>query len=198
MCLEYLNLTFCVFLFALEGDLNEYNQCQTQLKELYEENRDCVQNQPEFIAYRLLYYVFLSCNEKYDGGSSDMLKIMTSLTNDQRSHPAIAHALKIREAIAFGDYLSFFRSHFSTPNLGHHLTSLIAPTMRIRGLRRMAKSYKPTLDIDVCIEQLGFGDSVAEGKDWLVRCGCVIDGPKIVMKDSVIHEPEEEKKNSLI
>mgnify|MGYP001466301510 CR=1 FL=1 len=122
---------------------------------------------------------------------------MLSLTNDQRSHPAIAHGLKVREALAFGDYLSFFRLHAKTPNLGHHLTSLIVPTMRIRGLRRMAKSYRPTLDIEVCTKKLGF-DSIDVGKKWLVSCGCVFDGPKIVMKDGVIHEPETETKNSLI
>jgi hypothetical protein len=166
--------------------------------ELYQENNDCAQNQEEFIAYRLLYYIFLSCNEKYEGGSSDQLKIMLSLTSYQRSRPAIAHALKVREAMASGDYLSFFRLLVSTPNLGHHLTSLIIPTMRLRGLRRMAKAYRPALDIQVCIDQLGFGESVEEGKDWLIRCGCVVDGSTIIMKDSVIKEPEEVKKNSLI
>jgi hypothetical protein len=37
-----------------EGDLNEYNQCQTQLKELYETG-EAVENDAEFIAYCLLY-----------------------------------------------------------------------------------------------------------------------------------------------
>jgi hypothetical protein len=176
--------------------LNEYNQCQTRLRELYHGNSS-IPNQEECIAYRFLYYVVLSSNDQYDGGSADMFKIILSLTNDQRRHPAVAHALKVREAMACEDYLSFFRLHNCTTNVGHQLTSLIVPTIRLRGLRRMAKAYRPTLDLQVCTQQLGF-DSAEEGKQWLIRCGCVIDGPMISMQDSVIQEPEEEKKNSLI
>lgn len=179
-----------------EGDLNEYNQCQTQLQDLYRDNPS-MPNHEEFIAYKLLYYVVLSCNDQYDGGSSDMFKIMLSLSDEQRQHPAIEHALKVRECIALGNYLHFFRLHDLSPHLGDKLTSRIVPTMRLRGLRRMAKAYRPTLDIRVCTEHLGF-DSVEEGKDWLVRCGCVLDGSQIVMKDSVICEPGEDKKHSLI
>ncbi|KAL3943048.1 MAG: hypothetical protein SGBAC_002867 [Bacillariaceae sp.] len=179
-----------------EGDLNEYNQCQTQLQDLYRDNPSMPNNE-EFLAYKLLYYVFLSCNDQYDGGSSDMLKIMLSLSDDQRQHPAIEHALEVRECMALGNYLKFFRLHDLTPNLGDKLTSRIVPTMRLRGLRRMAKAYRPTVGLRVCTEHLGF-DSMEEGKDWLVRCGCVLDGPKILMKDSVVHEPGEDKKNSLI
>lgn len=180
-----------------EGDLNEYNQCQTQLKELYETG-EAVENQSEFIAYRLLYYVFLSTNEKYDGGSSDMFKIMLPLTPQQRSHPAIAHALKVREALAFGDYHQFFRLHENTPNLGRYLTGLILPTMRIRALRRMAKAYRPLLELAVCLRRLGFETAPDEGKKYLVDCGCVIAGSDVIMKDSTIHEPVVDKKNSLI
>jgi hypothetical protein len=41
-----------------QGDLNEYNQCQTQLKHCYAAGvpgRDL-----EFLSYRVLYYVYLS------------------------------------------------------------------------------------------------------------------------------------------
>ena len=96
---------------ALEkGDLNEYNQCQTQLKELYEnllsfpksqiantdgkKTRTGLENQNEFIAYRIIYYVYLTGNKKYDGGSSDLFKIMLSLTSEQRKDPFISHALR--------------------------------------------------------------------------------------------------------
>jgi hypothetical protein len=179
-----------------EGDLNEYNQCQTQLKELYETG-EAVENHAEFIAYRLLYYVLLSTNEKYDGGSSDMFKIMLYLTSQQRSHPAVAHALKVREALAFGSYLQFFRLHEKSPNLGRYLTALILPTMRMRALRRMAKAFRPWLDVEVCVRHLGF-ESTEEGKEWLISCGCVIEKSSVIMKDSAIHEPVVDKKNSLI
>jgi hypothetical protein len=64
---------------ALEcDDMNEYNQCQTQLKHLYENGiKGC---EMEFIAYRLLYYVYLLGNKKYTGGNSDLTHLLSSLT----------------------------------------------------------------------------------------------------------------------
>lgn len=69
---------------ALEcRDLNEYNQCQTQLKQLYSamhiQNIKCP-SEMEFTAYRILYYVYLQGNKKYQNGSSDLSDIMSSLS----------------------------------------------------------------------------------------------------------------------
>jgi hypothetical protein len=166
------------------------------------------EHQDEFIAYRLLYYVLLGINEKYDGGSSDMFQIMLSLTPTQRTHPAILHALQVREAVAFNDYLWFFRLHKTSPNLGGYLTGLMVPTMRMRGLRRIVKAYRPSFELNVCLQHLGFvlGDSpndgsrkdVEEGRNWLTSCGCVIEGSTVIAKDSDLHEPTETKSCSLI
>jgi hypothetical protein len=38
------------------GDLSEFNQCQTQLFQLYDENPQLTKAKVEFIAYRILYY----------------------------------------------------------------------------------------------------------------------------------------------
>lgn len=67
MLLSFLSYTdFTVYVYeyharvALEcKDLNEYNQCQTQLKQLYGNSSLNRQNEMEFVAYRLLYYVYL-------------------------------------------------------------------------------------------------------------------------------------------
>ena len=83
-----------------EGDLNEFNQCQTQLKDLYrsfEEDKGevskevvakALENRSEFMAYRLLYYVLMAGNQRYDGGSSDLFRFMLSLTKEERSTDA--------------------------------------------------------------------------------------------------------------
>jgi SAC3 family protein LENG8/THP3 len=213
------------------------NQCQTQLKELYKtcpsdtdtskKDNDTVQsltadnarslwkNENEFIAYRLLYYVYLSTNEKYSGGSSDMFHIMLSLVETQRKDPAISHALRVREAVACSDYFLFFRSlRHQCPHLGTFLTDLLVPFMRMRGLRRIAKAYRPSIELLVCLKHLGFvnagpnenddnddnSDGIQHGKEWMIACGAVVsdEGQLFVAKDSLIHEPVATQKNSLI
>ncbi len=58
-----------------EGDLNEFNQCQTQLHLLRREGL-VGRSEDEFVAYRILYYVYLMTNERYGEGSKDMLQMM--------------------------------------------------------------------------------------------------------------------------
>ncbi len=63
---------------ALESDdMNEYNQCQTQLKQLYASGLQG--SEMEFAAYLILYYVYLLGNKKYKGGSSDLAFVLAAL-----------------------------------------------------------------------------------------------------------------------
>ena len=166
------------------------------------------ENEDEFIAYRLLYYVYLSTNDKYSGGSSDMFHIMLSLTVEQKKHSAIAHALQVREAVACSDYYRFFRYlHTTSPNLGIFLTDLLVPTMRMRGLRRMVRAYRPSVELNVCLQHLGLDSgsddvgsaaAIEQGTEWLTSCGAIVKDGKVLTKDSEVHEPVTDKKNSLI
>ena len=192
---------------ALEqGDLNEYNQSQTQLKELYElithqqeKEGDLIKqglkNQNEFIAYRIIYYVFLTGNKKYDGGSSDLFKIMLSLSPEQRNDPSIAHALKVRVAVADNDYHSFFRLQDKCPNLGAYLMDMMIGHIRAIGLQCMVKAYRPSLSVKFILQELGFsvnGDELdlEEGLSWLKHCGCKLsdDGDTVLTKDTALIE----------
>jgi SAC3 family protein LENG8/THP3 len=62
-------------------DLNEYNQCQTQLKQLYSNGHGQLSSEMEFTAYRILYYLYLQGNSKYQKGNQDLAHIMSSLTS---------------------------------------------------------------------------------------------------------------------
>eukprot|EP00956_Cyclotella_meneghiniana_P014225 scaffold21250_cov70-Cyclotella_meneghiniana.AAC.6 len=197
---------------ALEmDDINEYNQSQTQLKELYNaiqgnedkpENKGALKNRNEFIAYRLIYYVFLSCNKKYDGGSSDLLKIMLQLTQEERKDPCIHHALLVREAVASNDYHKFFYLQDTAPNMGDFLMDKIVPSIRQSALQRMCKAYRPSVDMNFVLKELGFDISdkqdLKSGKVWMESCGCKFDGSSFLTKDTVLTESTLGKKNSLI
>lgn len=180
-----------------EGDLNEYNQSQTQLKELYEqlkhENVE-LENENEFIAYRIIYHVFLTGNKKYEGGSTDILNIMISLTSEQQDNDAISHALKVRAAVADNDYHTFFKLRKRCPNLGVYLMDAIMPQMRASAMRCMMLAYRPNLSVQFILSELGFlSDVTLEKKDgyaWLKGCGCqfTTDGQNVMTKESVLNE----------
>ena len=192
-----------------EGDLNEYNQCQTQLKELYvflKDDETAVTNHNEFVAYRLLYYVFLGCNQKSNGGgSSDLFHLLLSLSPEQKQDAAIQHALKVRVSVADWDYHLFFGLITGSPNLGVHLMDRIVPYMRHTALQIICKAYRPAVETAYCLQELGFVDSNANdnmefGRTWLVSCGCVLseDGSQFITKDTAVHESDLEAKQSLI
>jgi SAC3/GANP family len=194
-----------------EDDLNEYNQCQTQLKELYlllsgakvdEATReDALRNRNEFVAYRLIYYVVLAVeSHKYEGGSSDIFKIMISLTHQQRNNSIIKHALAVREACCSSilDYHAFFRlrNESSTTGASHmvYLLDRIVPRMRYEALLRICKGYRPTLvPVAFILKEIGFGGDVESGQTWLRSCGCVLSGDNLLLitKDTVVHESVE-------
>lgn len=187
-----------------EGDVNEYNQSQTQLKELYEllshkkklaeGESNGLKNQNEFIAYRIIYHVFLTGNKKYQGGSSDLFKIMLHLTSEQKCDPLIIHALKVRVAVADNDYYAFFRLRNECTNHGIYLLDKIVPQIRSAALKCAMKAYRPSVATDFILSQLGFPlDRKRQRREaigWLRSCGCKLsdDQSTIVAKESILDE----------
>lgn len=198
-----------------EGDMNEYNQCQTQLKELYvvlekmggEEATKGLRNRNEFTAYRLIYYVFLSLGNNKHGGSSEVVNILLSLTRQQKEDPMIKYALAVREACYNDDildYHAFFTLRQSVPTVGvSHLIERLVSPMRYKALLRICKGYRPmAVAVDFVLQELGFvTDAEKEfGVKWLRSCGCILsdDENEIVTKETVVHESKMEEKQSLI
>eukprot|EP00934_Nitzschia_sp_Nitz4_P006987 Nitzschia sp. Nitz4//scaffold220_size35126//22240//24443//NITZ4_007834-RA/size35126-augustus-gene-0.36-mRNA-1//1//CDS//3329542541//6977//frame0 len=226
MTVQHIQDNFAIDVYELharialqEGDINEFNQCQTQLQDLYHSRRqkvldtqqgeegEAAPNEAEFAAYRLLYHVYLTTTDTYTEGSTAMYKVLKFLQCDDasvsfRDHPVITHALQVREAVSSMDFVRFFALHRRTPHLGHCLTSCMIPYMRYQALLYIVKAYRPAITLqerdDGALEGgfpvqtfLGFSD-LSECLDWLSSCGCILENNKLQTKESdgKVHRPE--------
>jgi SAC3 family protein LENG8/THP3 len=176
---------------ALEcGDLNEYNQCQTQLKQLYDSGM--IGAEMEFTAYRILYYVYLQGNKKYQNGSSDLSGILISLSERAKRHPAVIHALSVRQSIRRENFHRFFQLYKTTPNMGAYILDHMLDGLRLQVLFRMCKAYKPHIPTSWLVEELGFDDTII-GESFLIKAGCVLseqeESGKIVLTAESVIDP---------
>ncbi|KAL8854941.1 MAG: hypothetical protein Q9221_000137 [Calogaya cf. arnoldii] len=130
-----------------EGDLSEYNQCQTQLRALYAQN---LGGHPfEFLAYRILYFLHTS-------NRTDMNDVLADLTPTEKRHPAVKHALDARSALALGNYHRFFQLYLDTPNMGAYLMDMFVGRERLSALSALCRAYKPDVRLRFVTEELGF------------------------------------------
>ncbi|KAG9238462.1 SAC3/GANP/Nin1/mts3/eIF-3 p25 family-domain-containing protein [Amylocarpus encephaloides] len=133
---------------ALEkGDIGEYNQCQTQLKALYDQKVGG--NPVEFKAYRILYFIHTS-------NRTALNDVLADLTTAEKEEKAIKHALNVRSALALGNYHRFFRLYLDTPNMGAYLMDMFVVRERLSALSNMCKAYKPDVKLRFVTEELGF------------------------------------------
>ncbi|KAH7476210.1 Leukocyte receptor cluster member 8 [Phytophthora ramorum] len=156
---------------ALEsGDINEFNQCQTQLHELYEK---LIPGEAlEFLAYRILYCVYVSLQSKKgdsNAGQLGMYHVLGMVTPKLRGDPAIAHALAVRQAVAMNDYHRFFKLYVDAPNMAGYLMDVMVPAIRLGALRAMCKAYRPTISVQYIRDELKLVGK--EGKAFIRQSG---------------------------
>ncbi|XP_065190105.1 leukocyte receptor cluster member 8-like isoform X2 [Sycon ciliatum] len=133
---------------ALENrDPEEFNQCQTQLKELYFETNEG--HQAEFAAYRIYYNMF---TKSYQGLAHELQGLSDSLLCE----PCVMHALAVRAAWSEANYARFFHLYGTTFHMGSYLLDLLLPRERLAAVRAMAKTYRPSLPVEFVQSQLGF------------------------------------------
>ncbi|KAK4544101.1 hypothetical protein LTR36_004599 [Oleoguttula mirabilis] len=142
---------------ALEmKDLGEYNQCQTQLRALYKSNLGG--KAEEFTAYRILYIIY-TCNR------TDMNNLLADLTTADKQMPAVEHALKVRSALASGNYHKFFRLYQDTPFMGAYLLDMIIQRERIAAMAVICRVYKPDVSLHFLAQELAFHGEESDTSD---------------------------------
>eukprot|EP01025_Chloroclados_australasicus_P031851 TRINITY_DN3225_c0_g3_i1.p1 TRINITY_DN3225_c0_g3~~TRINITY_DN3225_c0_g3_i1.p1 ORF type:complete len:863 (-),score=108.51 TRINITY_DN3225_c0_g3_i1:1221-3809(-) len=134
------------------GDMAEFNQCQSQLSQLYSEGlQGCG---AAFAAYRILYRLVYpestSCNLLY------ILQEVMSGPYGQSEH--VQHACEVRKAYAAKDYVRFFKLYRQCPGgLGCHLMDVKVEQMRFDACDLLVKSHKPSaISVLWMSQQLGF------------------------------------------
>ncbi|GJJ71577.1 SAC3 family protein LENG8/THP3 [Entomortierella parvispora] len=137
---------------ALEkGDLGEYNQCQTQLKQLYQ--YDLKGHVMEFTAYRILYLL-------HTRNPSDIIAMLASLTPAQKQDPAVKHALQVRTSLASSNYHALFKLYLEAPNMGGYLMDQFVERERVEAMKTICKAYRPSIEVSFLVSTLGFTDEI--------------------------------------
>lgn len=173
--------------WALEArDLGQFNQCQTQLRQLHENSDDVPQDvRLEFLAYRLLYYTLQNLRVDEQIFLNQVLK-----DKNIKSHPFMKFALKLRSAAATCNFSLYFRlckqasSNDSkiAPSHAHHLLHAFEMKQRIHALLVLSKAIATPVSVEWLAEMLNF-NSPAD------CCAFLLD-QKAVMKNEGFMDPK--------
>ncbi|KAJ8612925.1 hypothetical protein CTAYLR_006203 [Chrysophaeum taylorii] len=196
---------------ALENsDLNEFNQCQTQLKDL-----SLPYGHPmEFLAYRILYYLYLRFTA--DNDSSQLLRILAQLPADAWKDDAVRHAIACTQAVNASNYSLFFKLLRESPFMGQYILDMFADRIRIEAAQKIAKSHRPNIPLDAVrcaffwwllvrdflippqlVRQLGLEDHPNHRK-FLRTIGFKIENRLVLTKDSKIDPSRLAHSSSLL
>ena len=140
-----------------QGDLGQYNQCQTQLKDLYSIGLSGCEF--EFLAYRLLYLIH--CRNK-----QAINQFISELSEEQRANEIVSHALNVRSAAALGNYSRLFQLYNEAPNMGAYLMDLFVPRERSAALSVILKAFRPSISIYYICKTLAF-PTENDCRSWL-------------------------------
>lgn len=133
---------------ALEkGDLGEYNQCQSRLRELYSKNIKGCEN--EFLAYRILYLLHTQAR-------ADLSQILLEMSPEQFSDKNIKHALDVNRAVMTNNFSWLFQLYLKAPNMGGYVMDNFISRARLLAMTEICKAYRPEVPLDLISRELGF------------------------------------------
>ena len=163
------------------------NQCQSQLRHLYqkptsielekEEKEEKEElgnnNEAEFIAYRILYMLFTKNEADLTELISIQIKKNNSLnslnslnSNSRNSRNSIVHAIETCYALNEMDFVKYIALYNSTPNMGKFILDLFLDEVRIAIMKMITKTFRPSVNMKVLREKLAF-TSIVETKNWI-------------------------------
>ena len=79
------------------------------------------------MAYQFLYYVFCELE-------AETLRMLKTLTEEDKKHEPVDHALKMRNALVMGNYARFFKLYRVAPNKGKALIDVFIDKIRVLAL----------------------------------------------------------------
>ena len=120
-------------------DFQEFNQCMTQLLDLYASGLGNPENKLEFASYSILYHLY--CKVRHNSNSSKVELSLFRPKSKAMSDPEF-HAYTLYLAMESQNWIRFLRLYFQTKYLGKDLLKPIIPYVRLNGLRICCVSSK--------------------------------------------------------
>lgn len=140
---------------ALEnGDLGEYNQCQSRLLILYERPDLKSTNYGEFMSFLILYYMMTEDN------AAIMALRLKLIEEDPLTFrkPMVQKSFKLSNARTSNDYHRFMRICSSIKSLGKHLINVFLEKEILKALNIMCRAYNQ-LSLEFLKEEFNFPDT---------------------------------------
>ncbi|XP_050436559.1 leukocyte receptor cluster member 8 homolog [Adelges cooleyi] len=154
---------------ALEkSDMGEFNQCQTQLCDLYEELKDiqaAQKNRNEFLCYSVLYCI-------YTRAISELNDVLLTIKESKISDECIDFAIKTKKAWWLGNHVELFSLYKTAPKMASYLMDMFLTRERNNFYLAIAKSYRPTIPISTVQDQMAFNKR-EDCVDFLKAAGAV-------------------------
>lgn len=154
LTVQFIRNSFTVLVYethariALEiSDHEEFNQCQSQLKSLYEVVPS--DNQYEFLGYLILYLI-------YTENTTEIQLTLSKLPSDSHQHPVIDHALKVRRAWSLNNYHRLFSLYKRSPAMSAKVMDWFIERERKQAIKIIMMSYRPNVPLAFVSEELAF------------------------------------------
>lgn len=137
--------------------MGEFNQCQTQLSDLYEELKDnstAQTNRNEFLCYSILYCIYtralcgnlfvkiINCDYFFNKICfTELSNVILHIKELNIKDECVDFALKTKDAWWLGNHVKLFSLYKTAPKMASYLMDMFLPRERNNFYLAIAKSY---------------------------------------------------------